>query len=137
MMADINTATFTGRLGSDIELKCTQSGASVCSFSIAVERRKGKDEESATVDWIDCVAWRSTAEYLSTYYGKGRKIGVSGRLQTRIWEDKNGQKRKSVELIVESVTPCDSKKSDAAEQNVANIDHSDFEEISSEDDLPF
>ena len=92
-MADINTATFTGRLGSDIELKCTQSGTSVCSFAIAVERRKGKDEESATVDWIDCVAWRSTAEYLSTYYGKGRKIGVSGRLQTRIWEDKNGQKR--------------------------------------------
>ena len=97
-MADINTATFTGRLGSDIELKCTQSGISVCSFAIAVERRKGKDEETATVDWIDCVAWRSTAEYLSTYYGKGRKIGVSGRLQTRIGEDKNGQKRKSVEL---------------------------------------
>lgn len=136
-MADINTATFTGRLGSDIELKCTQSGASVCSFSIAIERRKGKDEETATVDWIDCVAWRSTAEYLSTYYGKGRKIGVSGRLQTRIWEDKNGQKRKSVELIVESVTPCDSKRSDATEQNVANIDHSDFEEIPGEDDFPF
>lgn len=137
MMADINTATFTGRLGSDIELKCTQSGTSVCSFAIAVERRKGKDEESARVDWIDCVAWRSTAEYLSTYYGKGRKIGVSGRLQTRIWEDKNGQKRKSVELIVESVTPCDSKRSDAVEQNVANIDHSDFEEIPGEDDFPF
>ncbi len=136
-MADINTATFTGRLGSDIELKCTQSGTSVCSFTIAVERRKGKDEESARVDWIDCVAWRSTAEYLSTYYGKGRKIGVSGRLQTRIWEDKNGQKRKSVELTVENVTPCDSKKSDTAEQNVANIDYSDFEEIPNEEDLPF
>lgn len=137
MMADINIATFTGRLGSDIELKCTQSGTSVCSFAIAVERRKGKDEESARVDWIDCVAWRSTAEYLSKYYGKGRKIGVLGRLQTRIWEDKTGQKRKSVELIVESVTPCDSKRSDAAEQNIANIDHSDFEEIPGEDDFPF
>lgn len=136
-MADINTATFTGRLGADIELKCTQSGIPVCSFAIAVERRKNKDEETATVDWIDCVAWRSTAEYLSKYYGKGRKIGVSGKLQTRIWEDKNGQRRKSVELIVESVTPCDSKKPDATEQTVTDIDQSDFEEIPDDDDYPF
>ena len=94
-----------GRIGRDLELKKTNSGVSVVSFPLAVDRN-GKD---AGTDWIDCVAWRGTAEVLCNYADKGRMIVVEGRLQMRDWTDKNGNKRRSAEVQADSIYFADSR----------------------------
>jgi len=99
-----------GRLTKDPELRYTPSGTAVASFTLAVERDySGKDSEKK-VDFIDCIAWRHTAEFLSNYFSKGRMVVASGRLQVRNWEDKNGNNRKSTEVIAENIYFGDSKK---------------------------
>lgn len=103
----MNTVCLMGRLCSDIELKRTQSGTAVCSFTLAVERG-GKAQERQT-DFIDCVAWQTTAEAMSKYLGKGRMVAVVGRIQTRNWEDRNGNKRKATEVVVERFYFADSR----------------------------
>ena len=97
----MNKATLIGRFAADPELKTTGSGVAVTSSTLAVDRPYSKGEKQT--DWIDIVAWRSTAEHICKHFRKGDAIVIDGTIQTRNWEDKNGQKRKSVEIIAEKV----------------------------------
>lgn len=106
----LNHITIMGRLARDPELRRTGSGVAVASFTVGVERdfpdsQTGKKE----MDWIECVAWRNTGEFVSKYFTKGRMIAVSGRLQIRSWTDKEGNKRKSAEVIADNCYFGDSK----------------------------
>lgn len=107
----LNHITIMGRLTRDPELRRTGSGVAVASFTIACDRDFGQDGQKET-DFIDVVAWRSTAEFVSKYFTKGRMAVVSGRLQIRGWTDKDGNKRKSAEVVAENVYFGDSKKDD-------------------------
>ena len=108
----LNKIILMGRLTRDPELRKTQSGTSVTSFSLAVDRDfKGQNGEKET-DFIDIVAWRHTADFVSKYFTKGRMAVVEGRLQIRDWTDKDGGKRRSAEVIAENVYFGDSKKDD-------------------------
>lgn len=94
-----NLVVLTGRLTAMPELKTTTSGISVCSFAIAVDRAYKSGEDKQT-DFINCVAWRQTAEFISKYFAKGKMIGVEGSLQTRKYQDRNGDNRIAYEVIV-------------------------------------
>lgn len=97
----MNNFSGIGRLGKDPELKTTNSGKDYCRFSLAIDRQfKNKDGERET-DWLDCVAWGSTAKFIADYFAKGRTIGVFGSVQKRSWEGEDGQKRYATEIIVE------------------------------------
>lgn len=99
----MNKVIIMGRMANDPELRTTQNGISVTSFTVAVDRPKlSKDEERKT-DWIDVVAWRSTAEFVCKYFHKGDPIVVNGTLQSRNWEDKEGNKRKNIEVQADGV----------------------------------
>ena len=107
----LNNIVIMGRLTRDPELRRTGSGTAVASFTLAVDRDySGKDSGEKETDFIDCVAWRHTGEFVSKYFTKGRMAVVSGRLQIRPWTDKDGNKRRSAEVIAESVYFGDSKK---------------------------
>jgi len=106
----LNHIVLMGRLTRDVELRRTGSGIAVASFTIAVDRdfaEKGKEKET---DFIDIVAWRSTAEFVEKYFSKGRMAVVDGRLQVRKWQNKDGENRYSTEVIAEHVYFGDSKK---------------------------
>lgn len=108
----LNHITLMGRLTRDPELRYTQSGTAVASFSLAVERDFGsRDGGERQTDFIDCVAWRQTGEFVSKYFSKGSMAAVSGRLQIRDWNDREGNKRRSAEVVVDNVYFCESKKS--------------------------
>ena len=102
-MASFNKVILMGRLTRDPELKYTPSNVAVCSFSIAVDRRYARPGEQRQADFINIVAWRNTAEFVCKYFQKGSPIIIEGSIQTRMWEDKAGQKRKSVEIVAENV----------------------------------
>lgn len=108
----LNRVTVAGRLTKDLELRHTQSGTAVASFTLAVDGDyKDKQTGERPVYWIDCVAWAYTAEFMSRYISeKGRAAVVDGRLQTRAWTDKDGNKRKSVEVVADHVYFGDSKR---------------------------
>lgn len=107
----LNQVTIMGRLGRDPELRRTGSGTAVTSFSLAVDRDyTGKDGGERQTDWIDCVAWKNTAEFINSYFSKGRMAVVAGRLQVRDWTDDHGNKRKATEVIVDSIYFGDSKR---------------------------
>lgn len=109
----LNHITLMGRLTRDPELRYTQSGTPVASFTLAVDRDfKGPDGETET-DFIDCVAWRKTGEFVSKYFTKGMLAVVSGRLQLRDWTDKNDNKRRNAEVVAASVYFGVSKRKDA------------------------
>ena len=97
----LNNVTLMGRLVADPELRQTASGVSVVSFRLAVERNYVPQGQERQADFISCVAWRQTAEFIGKYFGKGRMIAVEGSLQSRNYEDKNGQKRTAIEVIVD------------------------------------
>ncbi len=108
----LNHITLMGRMTRDPELRYTQSGTAVASFSLAVERDFGsRDGGERQTDFIDCVAWRQTGEFVSKYFSKGSMTAVSGRLQIRDWNDREGNKRRSAEVVVDNVYFCESKKS--------------------------
>lgn len=108
----LNHITIMGRLTRDPELRRTGSGIAVASFSVAVERDFGsRDGGEKETDFIDCVAWRQTGEFVSKYFSKGSMIVVSGRLQIRNWNDKEGNKRRSAEVVAENVYFGESKRS--------------------------
>lgn len=110
----LNHITIMGRLTRDPDLRYTQSQTPVTSFTLAVDRDySSKDTGEKQTDFIDCVAWRSTAEFVSKYFSKGRMAVVSGRLQLRDWTDKDGNKRRSAEVVAENVYFGDSKKDNA------------------------
>lgn len=131
----LNRICLMGRIGRELELKKTNSGVSVVSFPLAVDRN-GKD---AGTDWIDVVAWRGTAEVLCNYADKGRMIVVEGRLQMRDWTDKNGNKRRSAEVQVDSIYFSDSRAGNSTPvQNASEGATDGFAEVSEDDgELPF
>ena len=113
----LNHIVIMGRLTRDPELRRTGSGIAVTSFSLAVDRDFGsKDGGERETDFIDCVAWRSTGEFVSKYFTKGSMAVVSGRLQIRSWTDKDGNKRRTAEVVADNVYFGDSKR-DAAGDN--------------------
>ena len=100
----LNHIVVMGRLTRDPELRRTGSGIAVASFSVAVDRDFGRNENGEKeTDFIDCVAWRNTAEFVSKYASKGRMVVVSGRLQIRSWTDKDGNKRRTAEVVADNV----------------------------------
>lgn len=107
----LNKVFIMGRLCKDPELRRTQSGTAVASFALAVDRDfKDRTTGEKAADFIDIVAWRQTAEFVARYFTKGRLAVVEGRLQTRSYEDKNGGKRKAVEVVADNVYFADSRK---------------------------
>ena len=111
----LNHITIMGRLTRDPELRRTGSGIAVASFTLAVDRDfGGKDGGERETDFIDCVAWRQTGEFVSKYFTKGRMAVVSGRLQIRNWNDKDGNKRRSAEVVADNVYFGDSRREDSS-----------------------
>ena len=107
----LNHITIMGRLTRDPELRRTGSGVAVASFTVAVDRDFGKNENGEKeTDFIDCVAWRQTGEFVSKYFTKGRMAVVSGRLQIRSWTDKDGNKRRTAEIVADNVYFGDSRR---------------------------
>jgi single-strand DNA-binding protein len=136
----LNHITIMGRITHELELKTTNSGIPVVSFSLAVDRDfADKESGERGVDFIDVTAWRHTAEFVSRYFTKGRMAVVSGRLQTRNWTDKDGNKRKSVEIVADNVYFGDSKRNDSEPSSTAApAAPSDFAPIEGDDEgLPF
>ncbi|MBQ2384316.1 MAG: single-stranded DNA-binding protein [Oscillospiraceae bacterium] len=109
----LNHITIMGRLTRDPELRRTGSGIAVASFSVAVDRDRAPEGQEKETDFIDCVAWRSAGEFVSKYFAKGSMIVVSGRLQIRGWTDKDGNKRRSAEIVADNVYFGESKKKDS------------------------
>lgn len=143
-----NLVVLSGRLTADPELKTTQNGVSVCSFKIAVERRYKQGEERQA-DFINIVAWRGQAEFVSKFFSKGSMIGIEGSIQTRNYQDKDGNKRTAFEIVANNVQFIESKRSqDATEGNSLPTSENDslsqfndnlsgFQEIDTDDDCPF
>ena len=151
-MASFNKVILIGNMTADPELKQTAGGTSVCSFSIAVNRRFAKTEQGQqTVDFINIVTWRQSAEFVSRYFKKGNPILVCGQLQTRTWTDNQGQKRYATEVIADEVTfvgPANANGTpvvggssytpDAyATPSFNSASSASFEEIPGDDSLPF
>ena len=113
----MNTIILKGRLTKDPELKATQSGISICRFCVAVNRRFNKDE----ADFINCVAWRGTAEFISKYFKKGQEICLSGALTVNRWDNEEGKSEWSSEVTVDNAEFCGSK-SEKSENNVEQSD---------------
>ena len=151
----LNKIFIMGRLTRDPELRRTQSGTAVTSFSLAVDRDFKSQSGEKETDFIDVVAWRSTAEFVAKYFTKGRMAIVEGRLQIRPWTDKDGNNRRSAEVVADNIYFGDSKR-DSGRRHAAAIPHrpttapaggysapvgggsSGFAEIDEEDgDLPF
>ena len=110
----LNKVLLMGRLVRDPEMRTTQSGAAVTSITLAVDRDYQSDDGSRETDFIDCVAWKNTASFIEKYFSKGQMMALSGRLQSRNWKDKEGNKRTSWEVIIDSAYFCGDKKSDGA-----------------------
>jgi single-strand DNA-binding protein len=120
----LNQIVIMGRLTRDPELRRTGSGIAVASFSVAVDRDwPNKETGEKETDFIDCVAWRQTGEFVSKYFSKGSMIVVSGRLQIRPWVDKDGNKRKTAEIVAENVYFGEPKKKDSVSDNSAHWDN--------------
>ena len=117
----LNHIVIMGRLTRDPELRFTQTQTPVASFTLAVDRDfSSRDSGEKQTDFIDCVAWRSTAEFISKYFAKGSMAVVAGRLQIRDWTDKEGNKRRNAEIIVENIYFGDSKRRDSESSNTAD-----------------
>lgn len=143
----LNIVALQGRLAADPEQRTTQNGTPVTSFSLAVQRNvKGGDGEYGT-DWIDCVAWKGTAEFICKYFQKGQLMAVNGTLQTRSYE-KDGVKRKVTQVVVQSAYFCESRNTSSGTQHRASaasralpdtppLSQDEMEEILGADDFPF
>ena len=132
---NFNKVILGGRLTSDPELRQTPSGVAATSFSIAVNRPYTKNQEQQQADFINCVAWRSTAEFITKYFKKGSSICVTGSIQNRSWTDNNGQKRYATDVVVSDATFVDGKNDSG--QASAPADVPVFEELENDEDLPF
>jgi single-strand DNA-binding protein len=136
-MAALNKVILIGRLTADPELKQTPSGVAVTSFTIAVDRQATKEGKKET-DFINIVAWRKTAEFISKYFNKGSAIIVCGSIQTRSWKDSEGKNRYATEVVASEVSFAEAKKASAnisitAEENKTES----FVEVDDADGLPF
>ncbi|MFR2095513.1 single-stranded DNA-binding protein [Eubacterium sp.] len=144
----INMVALMGRLTYEPELRKTPSDVSVLRFQVACDRSYQRAGAERQADFIDCVAWRQTAEFISRYFHKGSMIAVEGTIQTSNYTDKNGNNRKQIEVLANNVSFCGSKSESGntapaggynePAPSYANADNSDFEEIvDDDDDLPF
>lgn len=143
-----NKVILIGNMTADPELKQTTSGVSVCSFSIAVNRRFSKEGEQ-NVDFINIVAWRNTADFVTRYFKKGKPILVCGQLQTRTWTDNQGNKRYATEVVADEVSFVGSNESPTEQKNepasngsytptgYTSNNNTQFEEIPNDAGLPF
>ena len=129
----LNKIFIMGRITKDPELRRTDSGTAVTSFSLAVDRDFKSQSGEKETDFIDVVAWRSTAEFVATYFTKGRMAVVEGRLQIRDWKDKDGNTRKKAEVVADNVYFADSKKETGFSALVAP----EMNEIEDDEDWPF
>ena len=152
---NLNKVVLAGRLTGDPELKQTQSGVSVTSFSIAINRRyssRNNNEAEQQTDFINLVAWRQTAEFITKYFRKGSAICVTGSIQTRSWQDNQGQKRYATEVVIDEAMFVDSRNESNAAQGASYVPDAynatpsyssnasvapNFEELNTDDDLPF
>ena len=132
----LNKIILMGRLTRDPELRQTQSGTKVASFSLAVDRDFAGQDGKRETDFIDCVAWRGTGEFAAKYFTRGQMAAVEGRLQVRDWTDKDGNKRSSTEVLADSVYFGDSKRSESDTQEAAG---SELQELPDEEkgEIPF
>ncbi|MBQ4208488.1 MAG: single-stranded DNA-binding protein [Clostridia bacterium] len=142
----INSVVLMGRLVADPELRTTTTGKSVCTFRIAVDRSYVRQGEQRQADFITCVAWEQTGNFISRYFTKGSMIAVAGSIQTRNYEDKNGQKRTAFEVNVREASFTGSKADSGTQAAPAapaqapayqSAATNDFEEITDDEDLPF
>ena len=158
----INNAVIMGRLTADPELRTTGNGIGVCGFTVAVDRNYRPEGEERQTDFINVVAWRKTADFVSRYFRKGQMIAVQGSIQTRNYEDRNGNKRTAVEIVADNISFCGSKaETGAGGQNagapaptgnpappvpayqqgsgagVSNATPDDFSQVEMDDELPF
>ena len=147
---NLNKVVLGGRLTNDVELKQTPSGVSVCSFSIAVNRKYSKEGEQQA-DFINCQAWRGTAEFISKYFRKGSSICITGAIQTRSWQDQQGNKHYATEVVAEEAMFVDSKgENTTSQQNGSQSGFTgsqgympdaytqpSFEQVDTDSDLPF
>ena len=131
----LNKSFLMGRLTKDPEMRYTQAQTAVTSFSLAVERDAKSRDGDRDVDYINCVAWRNTAEFVEKYFHKGSMAVVAGRLQIRNWQDKDGNNRQSAEVVVDNIYFGDSKQTAPATEPQQNP----FVELGDETggDLPF
>lgn len=154
-MASFNKVILMGRLTADPELKQTQGGTAVTSFTLAVDRRFTKEGGEKQTDFITCQAWRNTAEFICKYFAKGSAILICGELQTRSWEDQQGNKRYVTEVVVSEINFCEAKKNSETTNHspAPNVSQSqntgaygynpyanntpNFEQVPMDDDLPF
>lgn len=153
---NFNKVILGGRLTADPELKQTQSGINVVSFTVAVSRRytskNTETQDQPTADFINCVAWRQTAEFISRFFRKGSSICVCGTIQTRSWTDQQGQKRYATDVVVDEANFVDSKGENTTHMSAPGAPDSfqapsyasnpaegapAFEQMSNDDDLPF
>ena len=130
----LNKAILMGRMAADPELRHTQSNIPVTNFTLAVDRAYSKGREKIT-DFIDVVAWRSTAEFAFKYFRKGQLVAVCGSIQTRVWKDEQGNKRKAVEVVADEVHFAEPKRDARAAEPVTADE---FTDLSADDgNLPF
>ena len=135
----MNKVTLVGRLTRDVESRTTESGKAMARFSVAVNRRFKNKEGNYDADFINCVAFGKTAEFIEKYFTKGMAIGVTGRIQTGSYINNEGQKVYKTEVVVEETEFVESKNKGTSD-NVANNNansNSDFEETASDDEMPF
>lgn len=133
----LNRIIVMGRLTRDPELRRTNSGNAVTSFTVAVDRDFKTQSGEKETDFIDVVAWRNTAEFVSKYFSKGRMAVVEGRLQLRDWTDKDGNKRRTAEIVADSVYFGDSKRDGGDNSGCESAPSGGFDEIEDGGDLPF
>lgn len=141
----LNVVAIMGRLAADPQMRQTQTGKNVASFRIACDRNRRDANGQNQADFLDVVAWDRTAEFVCRYFTKGSLIAVDGRLQTRSYQDKNGNNRTAIEIVANRVSFCGEKKQDAksfppANENALNFaqgGNDDFAPIEDADDLPF
>ena len=149
-MASFNKVILVGNLTADPELKQTPSGVSVCRFSIAVQRRFGRNEQGQTpADFFNIVAWRQSAEFVARYFTRGRAILVCGQIQNDNWTDQQGVKHYATDIVADEVNFVDSRNESAASAPYTNDAYTapsfssdasvapKFEELKTDDDLPF
>lgn len=132
-MSASNGVHIMGRITRDLELRHTQSGTAVCQFCVAVTRSFKDANGEYQSDFIDCVAWRNSAEFITKYFSKGGLIALDGELQTRNYTDKDGNKRKATEVLVSGAAFTGEKREAAAKPTPTEDDYSAI----SDDDLPF
>lgn len=138
----LNKVVLMGRITAEPELKTTNSGVSVVSFNIAVDRNYCKQSEERETDFINIVAWRNTAEFICKYFAKGQLIVLEGSLQTRTYQDRDGNNRTVTEVVADNVFFTGDKREKnntqaTPEPQPANYEQNDFEELPDNDDLPF